>query len=169
MREYPNRDRFLEHICNHQHQYYRLAYSFMGNEADSMDAISQLSLTVIEKGHTVREVEAFPAWSKKVLVNICRSELKRRKRREIPIEEPYQNAVPVTYNPNIEDNMVLQAALGRLPEKYREILVLRYFLDYEYKEIAQTLSLAEGTVKSRIHRAMEQIKKEIAKEMEEGA
>ncbi|MEG1538022.1 MAG: sigma factor, partial [Clostridiales bacterium] len=79
-------DRFLDYVTVNRNQYYRLAYSFMGNEADSMDAVSQLAVVIIEKCAGIREETAFPAWSKRGLVNICKRRLKEKKRREVPTE-----------------------------------------------------------------------------------
>ncbi len=142
---------YLEYICNHRNDYYRLAYSFMGNEADSLDAVSQMTVIVMEKQHTLRNTQAFPSWSKKILVNLCRDKLKEKKRVQ-PIELPLELA---SESPkNIEDELLIRQALAELPDKYKEVLVLRYYLDYEYKELALYLNVPEGTIKSRINRGI---------------
>lgn len=149
------REAFISYICEHRNDYYRLAYSFMGQEADAMDAISQMTIVVLEKHQTLREQAAFPAWSKKILANICRDKLKEKKRTqplELPIELAYEDARAV------EDDLVVRKALGQLPEKYKEVLVMRYFLGYNYQDIAQSLGLPDGTVKSRINRGMAALK-----------
>ena len=74
---------------------------------------------------------------------------------ELPIELAYEDARAV------EDDLVVRKALGQLPEKYKEVLVMRYFLGYNYQDIAQSLGLPDGTVKSRINRARAQLQKKI--------
>lgn len=157
MHDYPHQQEYLDYIIEHRQLYYRFAYSFMGNEADSMDAISQLTLTVLEKGHTLREPGAFPAWSKKVLANICRSRLKEQKRRELPLELPLELAAAETKGLSQEDALSIRAAVRALPEPQRDVIILRYYLNYEYKEIAAMLDLPQGTIKSRLHRAVKQL------------
>lgn len=157
MLDYPMRQQYIDYICENRHAYYRLAYSFMGNEADSMDAVSQLTLTVLEKGGGLRQPESFPAWSKKVLANICRSRLKEQKRREIPLELPLALAPADNGSLSYEDTAHLRQAVRQLPEAQRDVIILRYYLNYEYKEIAALLDLPQGTVKSRLHRAIRQL------------
>lgn len=157
MQDYPHKQEYIDYIVEHRQLYYRLAYSFMGNEADSMDAVSQLTLTVLEKGHTLRESKAFPAWSKKVLANICRSRLKEQKRRELPLELPLELAAAEEKGLSAEDALSLRTAVRALPEVQRDVIILRYYLNYEYKEIADILDLPQGTIKSRLHRAVKQL------------
>jgi len=150
-----NRGLFIDYICEHRNDYYRLAYSFMGQEADAMDAVSQMTVVVLEKYHTLREETSFPAWSKKILVNICRDKLKDKKRiqpLELPVDQAYEDPK------NVEDEVLVRNAINALPEKYREVLVLRYYLDYEYQDIAKALDLPDGTVKSRLYRGMAALK-----------
>ena len=58
-----------------------------------------------------------------------------------------------------EDYIDLQTCISRLPQKYQEVVTLRYFEDKEMKEIAGILRKPEGTVKSLLHRAIEQMRK----------
>ena len=57
--------------------------------------------------------------------------------------------------------MLLRAALSRLSDEHREVIVLRFYQGLDYKDIAQTLEIAEGTVKSRLHRAIAALKQEM--------
>lgn len=149
---------YIDHICSHRNEYYRLAYSFMGNEADSLDAVSQMTVIVLEKHGSLRNPEAFPSWSKKILVNLCRDKLKDKKRVQ-PIELPIELAseAPV----NIEDDVLVRNAVANLPEKYREAIVLRYYLGYEYKDIAAYLQVPEGTIKSRLSRGIQALREKL--------
>lgn len=159
--QYPNRDKYLHQLQEHQHAYYRFAYSFMGNEADAMDAVSQLAVTIIEKGGSLREEAAFPAWSRTVLANICRTRLKERSRREVPMELPLQLAGVADDTAAADERLLLRAALARLSAEHREVIALRFYQGLDYKDIAQTLDIAEGTVKSRLHRAISALKAEM--------
>lgn len=156
---FPNQNDFLTYICENRNSYYRLAWSFMRNEADAMDAVSQMTVTIIEKSYTLRESSAFPFWSKKILINICRSKLKQKKQHELPLDPlPEPNSEPAG---NSEDKLLIRAAIAKLSEQYREIIILRYYLCYEYREISELLNIPEGTVKSRLHRAVNRLKQEV--------
>ncbi len=151
-------ERFLDYVIANRNQYYRLAYSFMGNEADSMDAVSQLSVVIMEKSAGIREEAAFPAWSKRVLINICKTRLKEKKRREIPVESPLELSCGESGQISQAEQLAVRQAVSALPIHYREPLLLRYYLNYEYAEIAAVLNIPEGTVKSRLHRAIGELR-----------
>ena len=159
--QYPNRDKYLHQLHENRNAYFRFAYSFMGNEADAMDAVSQLAVTIIEKGAALREEAAFPAWSRTVLANICRTRLKERSRKEVPMELPLQLAGMADDTAAADERLVLRAALSRLSDEHREVIVLRFYQGLDYKDIAQVLEIAEGTVKSRLHRAITALKTEM--------
>jgi len=149
-------------LLDKKQMYYRLAYSLLSNEADALDAISQMTLQVVEKIHTLRSNEAFIAWSRQILVNVCR-EFWRRNPRSLPIDEAL-NAGGAGEGPGglaVEDELILRQSVSRLPEIHREVVYLRFYLDYEYKDIAQILDVPEGTVKSRLNRALESLREQM--------
>jgi RNA polymerase sigma-70 factor (ECF subfamily) len=57
-----------------------------------------------------------------------------------------------------EDRRLVRAALERLPEEQRRVIVLRYFLELSVPDIARAMGLREGTVKSRLHRALQRLR-----------
>ena len=145
-------------LAEKKQMYYRLAYSLTGNEADALDAIGQMTLQVVEKIHTLRANEAFVAWSRRILVNVCR-EFWRKNPPNLPIDEAQ---VLKSFNGlAIEDQLVLRQFIARLPEIHREVVYLRYYMDYEYQDIARILEVPEGTVKSRLNRALDTLREQL--------
>ncbi len=157
---FSNPNDYLTYVCDNRNSYYRLAWSFMHNEADAMDAVSQMTVIIIEKCYTLRESNAFPVWSKKVLINICRSKLKQKNHHELPLD-PLPEQANGESSAGSEDKLLIRAAIANLSEQYKEIIILRYYLCYEYREIAEILNIPEGTVKSRLHRAIDRLKQEV--------
>ncbi len=145
-------------LLEKKQMYYRLAYSLTGNEADALDAISQTTLQVIEKIHTLRSKEAFVSWSKQILINVCR-EFWRKNPKTLPIEEAL--AAEGACGLAIEEELMLRQYICQLQEIHREVIHLRFYLDYEYKEIARILEIPEGTVKSRLNRALEILRQQM--------
>ena len=116
----------------------------------------------------------FTAWLYRIALNLCRSELRRLKhRRTIPLYQPYSyplsegedretyelhESIPDTTiaSPDdviekIEREEALRISIDLLPEKQREVLVMRVYHQLDYAEIARKLGCSIGTVKSRIH------------------
>jgi len=145
----------LELLQKNRNMYYRLAYSLTGNEADALEAISQMTLLVVEKIDSLRSADAFLAWSKKILINVCR-DMWRRTPKALPLEEFSLSENIPDHEP--EEEWVVRQFIRDLPEKHREVILLRYYLDYEYHDIAQYLAVPEGTVKSRLNRATETLR-----------
>jgi RNA polymerase sigma-70 factor (ECF subfamily) len=142
-------------LLEKKQMYYRLAYSMLSNEEDALEAVSQMAVQVVEKIHTLRTREAFLAWSRRILINICK-EFWRKNPKTLPIDEAL--SVEATSGLAIEDELIIREFITQLSEIHREVIHLRFFLDYEYKEIARVLQIPEGTVKSRLNRALETLR-----------
>lgn len=156
----------VDTICLHRQMYYRLAYSFMGNEADAMDAVSQMTITVLEKHRSLRDPDAFLPWSKKILVNVCRTKL-RDKKRTVALELNIDYNDSQTHADEVETQMLIRQYIAEMPLKHREVLILRFYQDMDYKQISELLGLPLGTVKSRLNRAIATLKERIGGEINE--
>ncbi len=135
-----------------------------GNDADAADA-SQEAMIAIVKGLPRYDGRAsFTTWAYRVATNACLDELRRRKRRPdhgLPEHESAALSPVSTMSATVDrrvddavtDRLDLDAALAQLPEEFRAPLVLRDLVGMDYAEIAETLELPPGTVRSRIARA----------------
>ena len=101
---------------------------------------------------------SFKTWSYRVATNACLDEIRRRKRRPIAVMDTPE---PTTDDPLIDQRMVerltLDDALNQLPEEFRLPVVLRDVGGMDYAEIAETLDIPPGTVRSRIARGRKQL------------
>jgi len=151
----------IETLFTRKQTYYRLAYSILGNESDALDAVSQMTLRIVEKIDSLRDQEAFFAWSRRILINICHGFWRQNK----PYV-PLQDALLSEANEGSpgEDALYIRRMVSLLPEIHREVVYLRYFMDYEYKDIAIILEIPEGTVKSRLNRAIESLRQQMGEE-----
>jgi len=136
-----------------------------GNEADALDA-TQEALIAVARG--IRRFDgraAFSTWAYRVATNACLDELRRRKRRPTPGlpddlghgDHSDVGAVAAAGIEVLPDRLAIDAALAQLPEEFRAPVVLRDLCDLDYAEIARTLSLPAGTVRSRIARGRAQL------------
>lgn len=142
-----------ELLRRHYELVYAVCRKLAGNDADALDA-TQNALMAIMKGLPRYDGRSkFSTWAYRVASNACLDELRRRKRRPIPhdddIEVPAPDAGPGEVAAVTID---VHAALDRLPEEFRAPVVLRDLVGMDYAEIATTLDLAPGTVRSRISR-----------------
>ncbi len=128
--------------------YYKLAYIYMKNKEDTLDAMQDMIIILYENIYGLKDEKAFYSWSKTILVNRCKAILKAKSKirllgtmQEIPCEAAILQQ---------EDLLLLEKYLSQLNEKHQEVIRLRYFLDLEYKTISELLNIPLGTVRSRI-------------------
>jgi len=150
-----------ELIDRHAALLYRVAYRLAGNPHDAEDLVQQTFMIAQQKQEQLREEQAATAWLCTILKNTF---LKRGKNRlpVLPLEriaEPAQS--PVVEEQEAVSSETLQAALELLSEEYRVPLVLFYFQELSYKQIADVLEVPIGTVMSRLARGKTQLKQRL--------
>lgn len=157
-----NKEALLQLIIAQQDAYYRLAYSYMGNEHDAMDVMEDMIVTLYEKLEQLKKSEAFYSWSKTILVNRCKAVL-RKQDRFLPLEDDERETSLAEW---IEDNpyryaeseMDMSVLLAHLNPRQREAIELRYVHDLSYQTIAEMTDAPVGTIKSRISQGLQKLK-----------
>lgn len=141
-----------EWVTLHHAVLYRYAYRLAGNPTDAEDLTQQTYLVASQQGMKVREAEKVLGWLLTVLRNCY---LKSRRRPPLStghLLEKELEAIPETTQWPAWDREELQQALQSLPEEFRLVVMLFYFEDISYKEIAERLQTPLGTVMSRLSR-----------------
>jgi len=141
---------------------YKTAYLMLGESTEAEDALQEIfvqiykSLSGFDPGKA-----AFTTWLYRVTFNYCLNH--RRKKR--PITLPLEDISPALRSEfpgaQLAEEEILQQAIGKLTDKQRAVVILRYFWDLPYAEIAQVLDVPLGTVKSRIDLALKTLRKGI--------
>lgn len=150
------KDFFVREIQACSGMLYRVAYTILRDDDDCRDAMQDAALKAWEKRETLREERYFRTWVTRILICAC-YDLRRRQRRAVPLDGAPEAAVP-------PPDPTLSIALQKLPEKLRLPLVLCCGEGMTYHEAAQALRLPEATVRGRIHRAKERLRKELGAE-----
>ena len=111
---------------------------------------------------SLRDPDRFDAWLHKLTVNACLDQARRRRRRPIEVEITTLHA-PAGSDPagTLADRELVDGVLRRLDESSRSIVVLHYYLGLPLTEVAVALRIPVGTVKSRLHRALGEMRTEI--------
>lgn len=145
-------------LRRHHDRIHAICRRMTGNEADALDA-TQDALIAVTRGIDRFDGRArFGTWVYRVTTNACLDELRRRKRRPVPVDEDHGldegdgrgPAPPMATS--VTDRMVIDDALQEIAPEFRACVVLRDLCDLDYAEIAEVLDLRPGTVRSRIAR-----------------
>lgn len=142
-----------EMIVRNYEKYYRIAYSYVFQEADALDIIQESAYKAIYKSDTLQKIEFVDTWICKIVMNEALRLLRARKREQIGLDN-----LPEEGEEDKVTDVDLHAALDRLSEEERAIVVLRYFEEQKISDIAQMMQLKENTVKSKLYRAIEKLK-----------
>ncbi len=133
---------------------HRLAWRFTGNEQDALDVLQETFFYLLRKLPDFRLTASTTTFLYPVIKHLS---LNLRRRRQSNVEEEILLAVPDPAVPSAP-RAELAAALAGLPSEQREVVLMRFLDDMALDEIAQALHVPTGTIKSRLHRALETLR-----------
>ncbi len=146
-------------IGEHYESLYRYAFRLSGQAGDAEDLTQQTFLTAHRKLSQLREPAAARGWLFQVLrTTFLKSCRKRRPMVATDVELPLTDVAIDPAHDSQHDGERLQQKLLELPEVYRVALLMFYFEEKSYRDIATELGIAPGTVMSRLYRAKSQLK-----------
>jgi len=132
-----------------------------GDRALAEDLVQDVFYRILKRRHTYRPGSPFRPWMYQIARNARNDNFRRRT--EVELDE--QMAEPVMPKDDLADreqNRLLHRALMKLPEDKREVLLLSRFQDMKYSEIAELLGCEVGTIKTRVFRAMQELRQLLA-------
>ena len=138
---------------------YKTAYLLLDNPHEAEDALQEIFVKVYRSLDTYQPSKgAFSTWLHRITVNHCLNQ----RRRALPAPDTLEKAGSVsqplrTLEDQFADEETIQQALNRLSVKLRAVIVLRYYHELAYAEIAQILEIPLGTVQSRLNQGMKKI------------
>ena len=142
---------------------YRTARAIFGNDQDARDAVQDAWLSVWRRLPSLRDAAAFDPWLDRILVNACRSAIRRRRGvREIPMAVSFDVKHGGPGPDQVAEREIVERAFERLDPDKRAILVLHHVHHQPIDQIAAALGIPEGTAKWRLHAA----RKALARAME---
>ena len=170
--QHGDADAFEQLLLEHQKNVYNLCYRMAGNPDDAMDLSQETFLRAWRCLDQYQFASAFSTWLYRLCSNICIDFLRRRRRQQtVPLTFEDADGEEQTYavpdaQPLPEEQVelkltreILQAAMAQLLPEHRAVLQLRVVNEMSYEQIADVLDIQIGTVKSRLSRARNQLKK----------
>ncbi len=148
-----------ELLRRHYDRVHGLCRRLAGNDSDALDATQEALIAVVRGLPRFDGRAAFTTWLYRVATNACLDELRRRRRRPEPRPADdgdhggvARSAGAPAIDQSVVDRLAIDDALAHLPEDFRVAVVLRDVVGLDYAEIATTLDIPPGTVRSRIAR-----------------
>jgi RNA polymerase sigma-70 factor (ECF subfamily) len=150
---------FARIVDRFQKPIYSLAYRMLGNAHDAEDAAQETFLRAFRALEAYDRSRPFATWLLSVAAHLCIDRLRRRRLREVSLDAlPAWRVCAQVVDPQREVERgerveTIGRLLASLPDDYRLVIVLRYWHDLGYDEIAAVTGDSESAVKSRLHRA----------------
>jgi RNA polymerase sigma-70 factor (ECF subfamily) len=139
---------------------YNFAYRLTRNEADAADLTQEAFIRVYRAWRSFKPGTSFHSWIYRIVTNLHRDELRRRKGRFYQEEEiPEQAVQPIEEYVERQLSEPVSRALADLTAEQRQIVLLADIEGFSYQEIGKIVGCSVGTVRSRLHRARGQLRK----------
>lgn len=149
-------DAFVELMESCKGSMYRVAKGFFAGDADIADAMAETVLLAYEHISELKQEKYFKTWLIRILINVC-NKMKRRQKVYEPVDTlPETGDLEQGFS-----DLEFREMLSAYPEDCRLVLLLYYGEQFTTREIAEILGIKEGTVRSKLHRTRENLRKDL--------
>lgn len=146
---------------------YKIAFAYLRNEENSLDAVSETIYKCYFNIKKLKEPKYFNTWIIKILINSCKDTLKSSNK-VIYIDEytkvDEDDVSTLETELKLASNIDLYNAIDKLNDKFRSIIILKYFEDMTIAQISEVLDIPEGTIKVYLRRAISILRVELGEE-----
>lgn len=157
----------IDYIKENQEKLYRVAFSYSKNEDAALDIVQETIVKALKNINNLKEKEYVKTWFYRILINECLQYVKKNKKIILCELQEIEDKIEWNENINIE-GIDIYNYIQELNEKLKTVITLRFFEDMKIDEIAKITKTNVNTVKSRLYKGLEKLKKTInRKESEE--
>lgn len=150
---------FLDLMDKYKEYLYKIAYSYVKDENLSLEIIQETTYKAYKNISNLKESSYFKTWITRILINTAISIMRNNKKfvnlEHIKVENKIQSSI------STEEKIDLYNAIDLLDEKYKMIIILKYFNDMKIKDIGIIMDMPEGTVKTYLSRAKDKLCKKL--------
>ncbi|CAH1206480.1 RNA polymerase sigma factor SigV [Paenibacillus plantiphilus] len=158
-----DKDAFTELIMDHKTLMYRTAYSYCGNEHDAMEIVHETVYKAFKSIKNLREPAYFKTWLIKILIN-CAIHNMKRKSKVIHFVNEHPIHTQASYSHDTDARLDIQASILELEDKPRSIIILKFYHDMTFSQIADVLECPVSTVKTNYYLALKKLRLKLNEE-----
>lgn len=140
---------------------YRTAYVYVKNKDDALDVVQEVAYRSFKKIDTLMNPEYFKTWLIKITIN-CAIDLVRNDKKVVLLKPEYEEFIG-SEDEDISLSLSLQELIDTLQEEEKSAVLLRFYHNHTFKEVAEFLNMPLGTAKSILYRALKKLRKEVQK------
>lgn len=147
---------FLKLFQQYETDVYRMAFIYVKNENDALDVVQEVAYRSFKNIKTLKKPEYFKTWLIKITITHAIDCL-RIVKKVIPLRPEFEELID-SYEEDFSLSLTIQDLLNTLDEDEKSIVLLKFYNDYTFKEIAEILEIPLGTAKSILYRALEKLR-----------
>lgn len=140
---------------------YRIAFCYVKSEQDALDIVGEAVYKGLSSLRQLKQAEYFDTWMTRIVIHTAISHLRKGGRRAESIEEDLTDIPADEAGLTPEESLDLYEALDALAPADRSYVILHYFEDRSFREMADILGIPEPTVKSRLYRILKKLKQQL--------
>lgn len=153
----------FEHLVNrYKKLVFNTAYRMMGNREEAEDVTQEAFIRIYNSLARYNPEFKFSTWALKITTNLCLDNLRKRKGESVPIDEQFnlcdEGLTPEEQYLRRENQQMVLEAINKLPEKYKEFIILFHHRNLSYQEIMDITGESLTIVKNRLYRARQMLK-----------
>ncbi|WP_238651859.1 RNA polymerase sigma factor [Paenibacillus piscarius] len=152
----------IQCITENQERAYRLAYSYVRNKEDALDIVQDAIHKAFMNIESLKNTSSLKSWFFRIVVTTSLDFIRKQKKIQLMDEETLEVVVPS--NEDRYADLDLARSLEELPEKYRILIILRFFEDMKIEEIAEVLDEKLSTVKTRLYQGLQKLRVNMSEE-----
>lgn len=165
---------FADIVDFYQHRLYQVCFRMLSNQQEAEDIAQEAFVRAYTNLHTFDQKRKFSTWLYRIATNLCIDRIRKKKPdyyldAEVPGTEGLDMYSQIAAEEQLPEEQLeqmelqdrIQYEISRLPDKYRTVIVLKYIEELSLQEIGEILDMPVGTVKTRIHRGREALRKQL--------
>ena len=143
------------YLVEDQARFYRLAYSYLNNREEALDAVQTAVCKALEKQDGLKDASAMRTWFYRILVNVCTDTLRQRKRVTLVPPEALDAG---SYEDPLPEDGSLARRVDALPPEIAAIVKLRFYEELSLQEISAVVDCPLSTVKTRLYTGLKKLR-----------
>lgn len=146
-------------------QIYRTAFAYVKEEETALDIVQEVVCKAYKSIENLREPKFFNTWIMRIAINISTDFYNKKNKIVCMEQDELISKMDIKYDTNHDERLFLMESLDKLQDKYKKIIILKYFDDLTFKDIAEILNMSENTVKTNLYKGLSILRNDMKKEI----
>ena len=145
-------------------QIYRTAFAYVKEET-ALDIIQEVVCKAYKSIENLREPKFYNTWIMRIAINISTDFYNKKNKIVCMEQDELISKMDIKHDTNHDERLFLMESLDKLQDKYKKIIILKYFDDLTFKDIAEILNMSENTVKTNLYKGLSILRNDMKKEI----